>query len=304
MFRKNASEILGMNRRIGLLRERYKKISTPHEARFLLHQTIEFLISVDKIVLQNFILDLRQNATDLKFKHYRARCQYILIPPEDALTFWINHVLGHCPEGSRFAYFEGEILELLKILETVRIKEDQPFLSLHKEISVAFKIFKDNYPGFLAGLTREPLLIPVMDFSLQGEAVVGCPQHHCFALFASSTDMEHSLVTILQSLVHIFHYYLTEDFEVLPPGFDNLQGELSEESIALQALNAESFTETITASLLYDTEYMSLVAYMEFSHQQHEAIKQYLMWLQNMFFNGLGENVKKLIEEHHQKLHA
>lgn len=296
MFRKNAREALVMNRRIVLLRERYKNIRTPQEARYLLHQTLEILIFVDKITLQNFILELRQNATDLKFKYYRARCQYILIPPEDALTFWINHILGHCPEGSRFANFEGEILELLKILETAKVKENQPCFSPYKEVSAAFKIIKDKYPGFLAGLTREPLLICVINFSLRGKDVLSWPQHHCFALFESANDVEHSLVAILHSLVHLVHYHLTEDLNVLPPGFENLQND--------QALNAENFAETMTASLLYDTEYMSLVAYMELSHQQHEAIRHYLAWLQSMFFTGLGESVKKLMEEHHHKLHA
>lgn len=303
MFRKNAREILVMNRRIVLLQERFKKISSPQEARLLLHQTGDLLISVDKPMLQNFILDLRQNATDLKFKYYRARCQYILIPPEDALTFWINYILGHCPERSRFAFFEGEILELLKILETARVEENKRGLP-HKEVSAAVKIIKDKYPGLIAGLTQEPLLIPVMNFSLQGDDVLGWPQHHCFVLFASPNDEEQSLVSILHSLVHVVHYHLTEDLGVLPPGFENLQRDLSEEPVVFQALTAESFAEIITASLLYDTEFMSLVAYMEFNHQQHEAVLHYLSWLQSIFYSRVGENVKKLAEEHYRKLHA
>jgi hypothetical protein len=292
-----------MNRRIVSLQERFQKIRTPQEARVLLHQTLELLITVDKPILEKFILNLRQNATDLKFSYYRARCQYILIPPEDALTFWINYILGNCPEKSRYAYFEGEILELLKILEIAQLNENRRCLP-HKNVSAALKIVKAKYPGFLTGLTKDPLLIPLMNFSLQGEAGLEWPQHHCLTLFTPPNNEEYSLVTILHSLVHFIHYHLTEDLAVLPPGFENLQKDLLEESNVFQTLNAESFVETITASLLYETDYMSLVAYMEFNQQQQEAIRQYLLWLQNMFFTGLGENVKKLMEEHQRKLQA
>lgn len=303
MNRKNAREILVMNHHIVSLQERFKKIQSPEEARLLLHESLEFLIAVDKVILEKFILGLRQNATDLKYKYYRARCQYILIPPEDALTFWVNYVLGNCPERSRFAYFEGEILEILKILERAQVKECKRGLP-YREVSAALQIIKSKYPVFLTGLTNDPLLIIVMNFSVQDEDGLGWPQHHCFALFASPNNEEISFVSILHSLVHIIHYQLTEDISVLPLGFENLQKALSEDLSVLQVLNAKSFAEIITASLLYETEYMSLVAYMEFDHQQQETIRQYLAWLQNVFFIGLGENVQKLMDEHQRKLHA
>lgn len=303
MIRNNAREILIINQKVISLRERFKKINNPKEASILLHQTLEYLIPADKQMLQKFIIDLRQNATDLKFKYYRARCQYILIPPEDALTFWINHILGSCPEGSRLAYFEGEILDLLKILEAAQMKENQRGLP-SKEVSAAFKIIKNKYPGFLGGLTREPLLIPVMGFSIQSKTVMAWPQYHCFVLFASKNGEERSLISIVHSLVQSIHYSLTGDLNIFPPGFENLQKNLFEEPGGIHALDAESVAETITASLLYDTEYMSQAAYMELNHQQHEAIKNYLIWLQSLFSPGLGKNVKKLMEEHDQKLRA
>jgi len=292
-----------MNHQIVLLRERFKKISSPQEARQLLHQALDLLISVDKHLLQDFILYLRQIATDLQFSHYHARCQYILIPPEDALTFWINHVLGHCPEEARFAYFEGEIHELLKVLDMAQIEENKLCLP-RKQVSTAVAIFKDKYPGFLTGLTREPFLIPIMNLSIQGGSVLCWPQYHCFALFASQNDEEQSLISILHSLVHLIHYQLTEDLSVLPPGFINLQRKLYEEPSEIQSLIAEGFAEIITASLLYDTEYMPLVAYMEFNLQQHEEICHYLSWLQVMFFSGFGDNVKQMMSKHQQKLQA
>lgn len=293
-----------INSQVLIMRESFKKISSPLEAKQLLKQAIDAFHSVDKHLLQDLILSLRQNATDLKFKHYRARCQYILIPPEDSLTFWINYVLGHCPEGSRFSVFEGEVQELLKILDTSLIERNNSVDLPRQEISTAVRLIKDKCPGFLSGLTREPILIPVMNFSIKNGSVLSWPQLNCFALFVPKNEEVQSLISILHSLVHIIHYNLTEELEVLPLGFENLLRKLSEDQTGRQSISAETFAETITASLLYDTEYMSLVAYMEFDHQQQEEIHHYLTWLQRMFYSGLGDNVKKMMAEHQKKLRA
>lgn len=293
-----------MNHQLMELKVKFKRIKSPAEALQLLQQAIDVFNSVDKHLLQDFILYLRQIATDLQFKHYRARCQYIIISPEDSLTFWICLRLGNCPDNSRFAFFEGEVLELLKLLAPAEATINQSNYLPRKEIEAAIKSMKNKYPGFLTSLIREPLLIPVLNFSMQGGSVIDWPQLHCFALLGTKHEEGESLITILHSLVRIIHYTLTEDLKILPLGFANLLQKLSLELDVLTLDDAETFTETMTASLLYGTEYMPLVAYMEFDQRQHMEIHRYFSWLQEMFLSEQGTNVKKLMEEHRKRLRA
>ena len=95
---------------------KFKSLRNPDEAVELLQQTIDQFANADKHSLEQFILYLRQTADDIRFKYYKARCLYTLIPPEDALSFWVCNTLGSLPQTIRFSNFEGEVLELLKIL--------------------------------------------------------------------------------------------------------------------------------------------------------------------------------------------
>lgn len=303
MFQKNTKEILETNRQIIILRDKYKRLRNPFEAIQLLQQTLELVRHLDKHQREELILNLRQIATDLQFRHYRARCQFTLIPPNDALTFWICNSLGQCPEVLRFAYFEEEIRELIKILATVVSERSLSYLP-QKEVTTALELLKAKYPQFLINLTREPILIPILNFRVFGASQMSWPQHHCVALFApNSGEEDYLLPIILHAFTQIIHYNLTGDLSILPLGFEHLMKKLSVDLTGTPLKDAESFAEIVTASLFYNTEYMPLAAYMELGQNDHAEIQQYLSWLQDMY-SGVGDNIKKMMAEHQRALRA
>lgn len=303
MFQKNTKEILETNRQIMILRDKYKRLRNPFEAIQLLQETLEIVRHMDKHQREELILNLRQIATDLQFKHYRARCQFILIPPNDALTFWICNSLGHCQEVLRFAYFEEEIRELIKILATVVSEKGLNYLP-QKEVTTALELLKSKYPQFVMDLTREPILIPILNFRVLGVSQMSWPQRHCVVLSAPENGEEDCLLpTILHAIAQIIHYNLTGDLTILPLGFEHLMKKLSMDLTGTPLTDAESFAEIVTASLFYNTEYMPLAAYMELGKNDHAEIQQYLNWLQDMY-SGVGDNIKKMMEEHQRALRA
>lgn len=303
MFQKNSKDIAGTNRQIITLREKFKRLRNPFEAIQLLQQTLELVRHLDMHSRHELIVNLRQIATDLQFKHYRARCQFILIPPEDALIFWMCNRIGQCSEMVRFAYFEEEIRELTKTLATVAAINDQYYLP-QKEVTAALELIKLKYPNFLINLIREPIIIPILNFRISGILQMDWPRDHCFALFAPKNGEEdHLLPTILHALVYIIHFNLSGDFTILPIGFENLMKKLSVDLPGTPIRNAELFAEIFAASLFYNTEYMPLAAYMELGQHDHEEIQYYLDWLQNIY-TGIGDNIRKMMEEHQRALHA
>jgi hypothetical protein len=315
MFQRNKNELENHleNRHRNLIIEllnKFKTIKDPDEAIQLLQETINLLSNVDKPALQSFIVSLRQIAEDYKFKYYKARCKYIIIPPDVALSFWVCYVLGSQPETTRFSFFEGEIQELLKILSLVS-KEDNFFLQNNKEkylpvreVETVLTLIKDRYPMFYSGVTKEPVLIPIMNFSVMTGSILCIPRLHCFGFFKTKSEAVYSIVSILHSVVHILHYQLTEDLNILPPGFRNLHQKLFEYIEMTLEDWAETFAEIVVASLLYDTEYMPLVAYMELCQEDQEAISNYLSWLEMIYVSSLQENIQKLIQESEGKLRA
>lgn len=301
MFRKNSKVLESQpeNQQLISFPKRFKSIRKPIEAIQLLQEAIDVFRNVDKHELEHFILFLRQNAEDFQFKYYRARCTYISIPPEDSLAFWISYVLGSLPETSRFSFFESEVQELLKILSQKSIVEKErgnPERNLPiKEVEVVLSLLKEKYPIFFRGVTREPILIPIMGFSVKGGSVLSIPRLHCFGLFKPKNETEDPLVVILHSIVHILHYQLTEDLNVLPPGFKNLHHKLFDELEMSCTDWAETFAETVVSSLLYETEYMPLVAYLELGQQDQKEISDYLFWLEMIYASSLQDNIRKLI---------
>lgn len=303
MFQKSSKDIVGTNRQIIILREKYKRLRNPFEAIQLLQQTLELVRHLDMNLRHELISNLRQIATDLQFKHYRARCQFILIPPEDALIFWICNRIGQCSEMVRFAYFEEEIHELTKTLATVVSVNDQYYFP-QKEVTTALELIKLKYPHFLIDLIREPIIIPILNFRISRVIQMDWPRYHCFALFAPKNEEEDRLLpTILHALVHIIHLNLTGDLTILPIGFENLMKQLSVDLPGTPIRNAELFAEILAASLFYNTEYMPLAAYMELGQHDQEEIQHYLDWLQDMY-TGLGDKIKKMMEEHQRALRA
>lgn len=286
---------------------RFKSIRKPSEAIQLLREAIDVFKSVDKHELEYFILFLRQCAEDFQFKYYKARCTYIIIPPEDSLAFWVSYVLGSLPEASRFPVFESEVQELLKVLFQVSGEKEKHSIASHlpnKEVEVALSILKEKYPIFFKGVTREPILIPIMDFSMNSGSVSSIPRLHCFGILRSKNESEHPLLSILHSFVHILHYQLTEDLKVLPLGFENLYHKLFDGLEMSSGEWAETFADTVVSSLLYETEYMSLVAYMELGQQDHMEISNYLSWLETIYASSLQDNIQKLILKCEKRLRA
>lgn len=287
--------------------KKFKAINKTENAVQLLQESIEMFCNVDKHGLEDFILNLRQIAQDLQFKYYKARCNAIIIPPEDSLTFCIGHVLGSLPETTRFSYFESEVQALLKILSRVtKEKERDPSRTYvpRKEIEGALFLLKEKYPIFFTGVTKDPMLIPIFNFSITSGSVLSLPHLHCFGVFKPTNADEHPLVSILHSIVHILHYQLTEDLDILPPGFANLHQSLFDDHEILNLDWAETFAELIVASLLYETEFMPLVAYMELSHSDQKEISKYLSWLETIFASSLQDNIQRLILKCEGKLRA
>lgn len=309
MFLKNRKvlEKEPKNRPWNDFEKRFKSIRKPSEAIQLLQEAIDVFKSVDKHELEHFILFLRQNAEDFQFKYYKARCTYIIIPPEDSLAFWVSYVLGSLPEASRFSFFESEVQELLKVLSQVPSEKEKRSLVYNlpmKEIEVALSLLKEKYPIFFKGVTREAILIPIMNFSVTRGSVLSIPRLHCFGLLRPKNETEHPLLAILHSFLHILHYQLTEDLKVLPLGFENLYHKLFDGLEMTSGEWAETFAETVVASLLYETEYMPLVAYMELGQQDHMEISNYLSWLETIYASSLQDNIQKLILKCEGRLRA
>jgi hypothetical protein len=313
MFRKNKRVIQSRseNRLCNELQDRFKAVKEPSEAVELLHEAIDFFKNVDKHTLEHFILYLRQTAEDLQYKYYKARCNYIIIPPQDSLAFWVSFVLGSLPETSRFSFFEGEVHELLKVLSQESDKaeilrfENTVYRHLpEKEVEIVLSLFKEKYPVFFTAVTKDPVLIPIMNFSVSNGSVLSIPRLHCFGLFKPKNETEHPLVAVMHSFAHILHYQLTEDLDVLPPGFSNLHSMLFDELEMSSTDWAETFAETVVSSLLYESAYMPLVAYMELSQQDQKEISNYLIWLETIYASSLQDNIQKLILKSEGKLRA
>lgn len=287
--------------------KRFKCIRNPSEAIQVLHEAIDIFRDVDKHKLEHFILYLRQNAEDLQFKYYNARCTCIIIPSEDSLAFWISYILGSLSEKSRFPFFESEVQLLLKVLSQVsheKVSEKLDHNLPLKEINVVLSLLKEKYPIFYKGVTRDPILIPIMNFSMKTGSVLTIPRLHCIGLFNPKNETEHPLVSILHSIVHLLHYQVTEDLNILPLGFANLHHKLFDELEMSSVDWAETFAETVVSSLLYETEYMSLVAYLELGQQDHKEISNYLTWLEMIYASSIQDNIQKLILKCEGRLRA
>ncbi|MGI1657834.1 MAG: hypothetical protein ACRKFN_02560 [Desulfitobacterium sp.] len=286
--------------------KKIKNLRYPDEAVELLQQVIDQLAKADKHSLQQLILDLRQAADDIRYKHYKARCLYTLIPPEDALAFWICYVLGSLPEDIRFANFSGEVLELLKILSLAdrgsygsRKAPWSKIVGPIHELDLALALIKEEYPIFFHSVTEDPLLVPLLDFGLKEKEgnLMTVPRLHCLGIFKPNRGGEGSLIPILHALTHILHHALTEDPQVIPPGFLNMYQEIFDDCLRSSGEWEEIFAEIFIASLLYETEYMSLVAYMELCQEDHVVIRNYFTWLEMIFSSSLQANMQKIIHQ-------
>ncbi|AGA69469.1 hypothetical protein Desdi_2024 [Desulfitobacterium dichloroeliminans LMG P-21439] len=286
--------------------KKFRNLRYPDEAVELLQQVIDQFAKADKHSLQQLIVYLRQTADDIRFKHYHARCLYTLIPPEDALAFWVCYVLGSLPEDIRFANFTGEVLELLKVLSLA----DQGSSGLRQapwakitgpshEVSLALALIKEEYPIFFHSITKDPLLVPLLDFGLKAKEgnLMIIPRLHCLGIFQPGKAGEDSLIPILHALSHILHYVLTEDVLVMPPGFLNMYQKIFDDYSKSPEEWEEIFAEIFIASLLYETEYMSLVAYMELCQEDQVVIRNYFTWLETIFSSSLQDNMQKIIHQ-------
>lgn len=283
-----------------------KTMRSPAEAIEFLQEVTEGLANADKHSLEDFILYLRQRADDIQFKYYKARCLYMMIPPEDSLTFWLCYTLGRLPETIRFSNFEGEVLELLKVLSLAEqspqtwkqgnwFKKD----ALGKEMNCALSLLKEEYPVFFSSLTKNPLLVPVLGFrlKLREGSLMTIPRLHCLGVFQPNRNEEELLLPILHALAHILHYSLTEDAKVMPPGFTNMVKQIFDDYQMNQEDGGEFFAELFVASLLYDTEYMPLVAYMELCHEDQAVIRNYFTWLETIYASSLQDNMLRVIHQ-------
>lgn len=284
---------------------KFKWIKSPGQAIEQLQESIEINRNLDKHELEHFILNLRQIAQDIQFKYYKARCKAIIIPPEDSLTFCVDYFIGSINEKARFSTFESKVQELLKILSqiTQEIGKGCAPLDRGKAIETPLALFEEKYPVFFKGVTKDPILIPLLNFSVATGSVLSLPDLHCFGLFKSKSKDEPVLVSVLHSLAHILHYQLTGDLTILPPGFANLHHALFDDEL-LNLNWSETFADLLVASLLYETEYMPLVAYMELSQEDQMEIKKYLSWLEMIYASYLQDNIQRLILKSEGKLRA
>lgn len=286
--------------------KRFRTIRDPSEAIVLLQEVTDKLANADKHSLESIILYLRQCADDIQFKYYKARCKYTIIPSEDSLVFWVCHVLGSLPENTRYSTFEGEVLEMLKVLsladqEISKVSELDTKLrnfAPNKELDLGLALLREEYPIFYNNITENPLLVPLLNFSLQHKkgSVMTIPRLHCLGVF-QPISAEDSLIPIFHALAHIVHYQLTEDARVMPPGFINMHKKVFEDYPRNTEEWGEIFAETFIASLLYETEYMPLVAYMELCHQDQVVLRNYFCWLEMIFASSLQENMQKVIHQ-------
>ncbi|AFM00723.1 MULTISPECIES: hypothetical protein [Desulfitobacterium] len=285
--------------------KKIKTMRSPAEAIEFLQEVTEGLANADRHALEAFILYLRQWADDIQFKYYKARCLYMTIPPEDSLAFWLCYTLGRLPETIRFSSFEGEVLELLKILS---LAEQSPTTwkqdtwgkkdALCKEMDCALSFLKEDYPVFFNSLTKNPLLVPVLSFrlKLREGSLMTIPRLHCLGVFQPNMERE-LLLPILHALVHILHYSITEDTKVMPPGFMNMVKQIFDDYQMNPEDGGEFFAELFVASLLYDTEYMPLVAYMELCHEDQIIIKNYFTWLETIYASSIQDNMLRVIHQ-------
>lgn len=305
MFRK--SKILSRGTRPEQYLAYQKKLKTlrnPTEAMEFLQEIMNQLANADKHALEDFIVYLRQWADDIQFKYYKARCLYMLIPPEDSLAFWICYTLGSLPQKTRFANFKGEVLELLKILSMTEQKTSKYDFKaqkdeLCKEIDWALSLLKEEYPVFFNSMTRDPIIVPVLNLQLESEqgSLMTIPRLHCLGIFQSKKNQAELLLSILHAMSHILHYSLTEDAIVMPPGFINMVKQVFDDYQISFDDGGEFFAATFVASLLYDTEYMSLVSYMELCREDQAAIKSYFLWLETIYASSLHDNMVRVIHQ-------
>lgn len=286
--------------------KRFKALRNPLEAVELLQEVTDQFANADKHSLEHFIVYLRQCADDIQFKYYKARCLYTLIPPEDSIAFWVCYTLGSLPENIRFSNFEGEVLELLKVLsladqETPRFKKStwKNLSAPSKDIDLALSLLKEEYPIFFNSITKNPLLIPVLNFRLVSRegSVMTIPRLHCLGFFQPCMTEEGSLIPILHAIARVLHHYLTEDANVMPPGFLNMYQKVFDDYPRNPVEWEEIFAEIFIASLLNETEYMPLVAYMELCHEDQVIIRNYFTWLEMIFASSLQDNMQKIIHQ-------
>ena len=79
----------GRSEGFSVYQKRLRTLHKPEEIKDYLQEVVEGLAKADKTALVDFILALRQWADDIQFRYYKARCRYTIIPPEDALAFWM-----------------------------------------------------------------------------------------------------------------------------------------------------------------------------------------------------------------------
>lgn len=286
--------------------KKFKALRNPSEAMKLLQEITDQFANADRHSLEHLIVYLRQCADDIQFKYYKARCLYTIIPPEDSLAFWVSYTLGSLPENIRFSTFEGEVLELLKVLSLA----DQGNLKLKqntwknnsapsKAMDLALSFLKEEYPVFFNSITKNPLLVPILNFRLKSRegAVMTIPRLHCLGVFQPCMTEEGSLIPILHALAHVLHHYLTEDANVMPPGFLNMYKKVFDDYPRNPVEWEEIFAEIFVASLLYETEYMPLVAYMELCHEDQVVIRNYFTWLEMIFASSLQDNMQRVIHQ-------
>lgn len=123
------------------------------------------------------------------------------------------------------------------------------------------------------------------------------PRLHCLGVFQPNRNEEELLLPILHALAHILHHSLTEDAKVMPPGFTNMVKQIFDDYQMNSEDGGEFFAELFVASLLYDTEYMPLVAYMELCHEDQAVIRNYFTWLETIYASSLQDNMLRVIHQ-------
>ena len=83
----------------------------------------------------------------------------------------------------------------------------------------------------------------------------------------------------------------------MPPGFANIVKQVFDDYHMSLEDGGEFFAETFVATLLYDTEYMPLVAYMELCQEDQVALKSYFSWLETIYASSLQDNMLRVIHQ-------
>jgi len=295
----------GRSEGFSVYQKRLRTLHKPEEIKDYLQEVVEGLAKADKTALVDFILALRQWADDIQFRYYKARCRYTIIPPEDALAFWMCYTLGSLPEQIRFSSFAGEVLEFLKILAMTEETASSWKLKagekdrVCKEFDRALSLFKDEYPVFYSHLVRNPILVPFLKLKLKSPQ--GClftvPRLHFIGVLQQEFNQEEFFLSVLDAIARLIHYAITEDNLVMPPGFENVVKKVFEDYPLSGEEGGEFFAEVFIASLLYETEYMPLIAYMELSHEDQIILKNYFSWLENIFASTIQDNMVRVIQQ-------